>query len=141
MRRPSAFLPVAMSLAALATVLAHVVVFGTAHQADEGAAAHVFQLLMIAQVPIVAFFAFKWLPLAQRQALQVLALQAGAGLVARVLSTLVTRAAGWTSNPSSCTSRPMRVSSYASGASRCRHRRPIPADDPRHTGCGPAISS
>jgi hypothetical protein len=82
MKRPSAFLPVAMSFAALATVLAHVVMFGVAREADEGTAAHVFQLLMIAQVPIVAFFAIKWLPRAPRQALQVLALQAGAVLAA-----------------------------------------------------------
>ncbi len=61
MKRPSAFLPVAMSLAALATVLGHVAMFGAAREADEGAAAHTFQLLLIAQVPIVAFFAIKWL--------------------------------------------------------------------------------
>jgi hypothetical protein len=82
MKRPSAFLPLAMSLAALAMVLGHVAVFGTAREADEGAAAHVFQLLMMAQVPIVAFFAIKWLPRAPREALQVLALQVGAGLLA-----------------------------------------------------------
>jgi hypothetical protein len=81
-RRPSAFLPVAMSFAALATVLGHVVMFGIAREADEGTAAHVFQLLMIAQGPIVAFFAIKWLPRAPRPALQVLALQAGAALAA-----------------------------------------------------------
>ena len=82
MKRASAFLPVAMSLAALATVLGHIVMFGVAHEADEGTAAHIFQLLIIAQVPIVAFFAVKWLPRAPRQALQVLALQAGAALAA-----------------------------------------------------------
>ena len=37
---------------------------------------------MIAHVPIVAFFAIKWLQRAPRQALQVLALQAGAVLAA-----------------------------------------------------------
>jgi len=82
MKQPSAFLPVAMSLAALATVLAHVLRFGVAREADEGTAAHIFQLLMIAQVPIVAFFAITWLPQAPRQALPVLALQAAAALAA-----------------------------------------------------------
>lgn len=82
MKRPSALLPVAMSFAALATVLGHIVMFGVAREADEGTAAHIWQLLMIAQVPIVAFFAIKWLPRAPRQALQVLALQAGAALTA-----------------------------------------------------------
>jgi hypothetical protein len=82
LKRPSAFLPVAMSLAALVTVLAHVVRFGVAREADEGAAAHVFQLLMVAQVPILAAFAIKWLPRTPREALPVLALQVGAALAA-----------------------------------------------------------
>jgi len=70
----------AISLAAVAIVLGHAAIFGVVHEADEGTAAHIFQLLMVAQVPIVAFFAVKWLPRAPRQTLQVLALQAGAAL-------------------------------------------------------------
>jgi hypothetical protein len=82
MKQPSAFLPVAMSSAALATVLVHVAMFGAVREADEGTAAHIFQLLMIAQAPIMAFFAIKWLPRTPRQALQILALQTGAALAA-----------------------------------------------------------
>jgi hypothetical protein len=82
LKRPSAFLPVVMSLAALSLVLARVAIFGVVREADEGTAAHVFQLLMAAQAPIVVFFALKWLPRAPRQALQVLALQTGAALAA-----------------------------------------------------------
>ncbi len=82
MKLPSAFLPVAMSLAALATVLGHIVMFGVVREADEGAAAHTFQLLMAAEAPIVVFFAIKWLPRFPRQSLQVLAVQAGAALAA-----------------------------------------------------------
>ena len=82
LKHPSAFLPVAMSLGALATVLVFVVFHGTAPQADEGAAAHIWQLLMAAQVPIVLFFAIKWLPQSPRQALPILGLQAGAALAA-----------------------------------------------------------
>ena len=81
-KQPSALLPVAMSFAALAVVLGHVVMFGAAREADEGTAAHIFQLLMAAQVPIVAFFAIRWLPQTPRYALPVLALQAGAALAA-----------------------------------------------------------
>ena len=81
-KQPSGFLPVAMSLAALATVLVHVAMFGTAREADEGTAAHIWQLLMVAQVPIIAFFAIKWLPRTPRHALPVLALQAAAALAA-----------------------------------------------------------
>jgi hypothetical protein len=82
LKQPSALVPVIMSLAALATVLGHVAVFGVVHEADEGTPAHVFQLLIAGQVPIVAFFAIKWLPRNPKQALQVLALQAVAGLAA-----------------------------------------------------------
>jgi hypothetical protein len=82
LKQPSAFLPAAMSLAALAIVLGHVAVFGVVREADEGTSAHLFQLLLVAQLPIVAFFAVKWLPRAPIQALQILALQAVAGLAA-----------------------------------------------------------
>jgi hypothetical protein len=82
MKRPSAFLPVGMSLVALALVLGHILMFGPAREADEGTAAHMFQLLMAAQVPIVALFAIKWLSQTPQQAVQVLALQAVAALAA-----------------------------------------------------------
>jgi hypothetical protein len=77
-KQPSAFLPLAMSLVALAIVLVHVARFGAAREVDEGTSAHIFQLLMAVQVPIVAFFAIKWLPRAPGPALQILAMQAGA---------------------------------------------------------------
>lgn len=82
MKNPSAFVPIAMSFAALATVLIYVAVFGTARQADEGTAAHIWQILMAAQIPIIAVFIIKWLPLKPIQALAVLALQGGAALAA-----------------------------------------------------------
>jgi hypothetical protein len=82
LKHPSAFLPVGMSLAALATVLVFITVHGTAPQADEGAAAHIWQLLMAAQAPIVLFFAIKWVPRLPRQAVPILALQIGAALAA-----------------------------------------------------------
>jgi hypothetical protein len=81
-KKPSAFLPIAMSLAALATVLLFLAMFGVVHETDEGAAAHIWQLLMGLQIPIIVFFAIKWLVRAPRQALYVLALQAGAALAA-----------------------------------------------------------
>ena len=82
LKQPSAFLPVAMSLAALATVAIRVAAVGTAPGPDEGTAAHIWQLLVAGQLPIVAFFAIKWLPRAPREALPVLALQALAGVAA-----------------------------------------------------------
>lgn len=82
LRHPSAFLPLAMSLAALATVAIAVGVLGMGHEPDEGAAAHIWQLLMAGQLPIVAFFAFRWLPRAGAPALLVLTLQVAAALAA-----------------------------------------------------------
>lgn len=82
LKQPSACIPLAMSVAALALVLVHAARFGIVHEADEGTSAHLFQILMAAQVPIVAFFALTWLPRTPRQALVVLALQAGAALAA-----------------------------------------------------------
>jgi hypothetical protein len=80
LKQPSAFLPVAMSLTALAIVLGHIALYGAAREPDEGTAAHLWQLLMAGQMPVLAFFAIKWLPRAPRQTLGVLALQAGAAL-------------------------------------------------------------
>jgi hypothetical protein len=81
-RHPSAFLPVTMSLVALALVLGHVALFGVVHEADEGATAHIWQLLMAAQVPIMAFFAITYIPQKPKQSLLVLALQILAALTA-----------------------------------------------------------
>lgn len=75
-RHPSAYLPLAMSLAALILVLAHAAAYGVVHEADEGAAAHTWQILMGAQLPFVAYFVFKWLPRRTRDVLMVLALLA-----------------------------------------------------------------
>ncbi len=82
LKKPSAFLPLAMSFAALAVVFVHVALHGAAREADEGTAAHLWQMLMAAQIPIVAFFAIKWLPRTPRPALVVLALQGAAALAA-----------------------------------------------------------
>ena len=80
--QPGAIIPIVMSVAALTTVLVHVVIFGTAPQADEGSAAHIWQLLMAGQVPFVVFYSIKWLPRSPRTALPVLAMQIGAALAA-----------------------------------------------------------
>ena len=82
LRRPSASIPLVMSFAAMSVVLVQIATVGAAREADEGTAAHLWQLLMAGQIPIIVFFAIKWLPQAPRQALLVLALQAVAGLAA-----------------------------------------------------------
>src|SRR5207237_10041702 len=82
LKHPSAFLPVTMSLLALAIVLAHIVLFGTARQPDEGTAAHLWQLLMAGQPPAMAFFAFRCLQRAPSCALLVSGLPVGVALAA-----------------------------------------------------------
>ena len=84
MKQPSGFIPMAMSLAALALVVGHIAIFGVVHEADEGTAAHLWQLLMAGQLPVMAYFALKWVPQAPGQALAVLLLQAVAALTACV---------------------------------------------------------
>ena len=82
LKHPSAFVPILMSSAALTVVLWHIAVSGTARETDEGTAAHLFQLLMAGQVPVVAFFAVKSLRSASRQALWILGLQLAVALLA-----------------------------------------------------------
>ena len=71
-RRPSTLVLLGLSVTALAVVLVHAALFGAMHEQDEGAAAHIWQMLFLAQVPAGVFFAVRWLPTATRQALLVL---------------------------------------------------------------------
>jgi len=81
--KPSAALPVVMSLAALALVLFYIVASGGRREADEGAVAHIFQILVVAQVPVIGFFIVRWIrsnPLACFAVLGVQALALAAAL-------------------------------------------------------------
>jgi hypothetical protein len=91
LKRPTALLPLAMSAAAILTIVAHIARHGTAPQADEGAAAHLWQLLMALQVPALGFFAIKSFPEAPRQTAAVLAMQVAAILAALLPVALL----GW----------------------------------------------
>jgi FtsH-binding integral membrane protein len=76
--------PVVLSLTACMLVAGHVAIYGPVREADEGAAAHLWQLLMIAQVPVMMFFAVKWLPRVPRAAFIILTLQVAADIIALV---------------------------------------------------------
>src|SRR5262245_27740669 len=86
-KKPSAHVPLTLSCVALATVLAAIASGATAPpppgvRPDEGVFAHIFQLLMVAQVPFILFFAIRWLRDSARPATQVLVLQAAAAIAA-----------------------------------------------------------
>jgi hypothetical protein len=83
-RLPSAVIPLLMSTTALLIVLFAVASDAPTNRADEGAAAHLFQVLMAGQAPVIAFFAIKWLPRDPSYALRVL----GAQLLAAALAML-----------------------------------------------------
>lgn len=74
-RRPSAVAPLVLSGLVIAAIIWHLARFGLAHQADEGAAAHIFQILMPLQIPVIAYFAVRWMPVDARWAAKVLAIQ------------------------------------------------------------------
>jgi hypothetical protein len=80
LRRPSGFIPVAISAMLIALALGRIARFGTLYQPDEGAGAHLFQMLMPVQFLIIVFFAIRWLPQRRSAALEVLALQIAAAL-------------------------------------------------------------
>jgi hypothetical protein len=82
LRKPSAFLPILMSAMVVATELYFFRRFGIVHESDEGTAAHIFQILMAGQLPIIAYFAVRWLPAFPRPAIMVLLMQALAALAA-----------------------------------------------------------
>jgi tryptophan-rich sensory protein len=82
-KRPSAVIPIALSLGALAAMLMSFAIFGVPHrEADEGTAAHLFQIWLVLEVIGVAFFAIKYLPQEPRQAILILVLQVVAVIAA-----------------------------------------------------------
>lgn len=82
LKKPSAFLPIFTSSAALVVLGLYVSRYGGVRQADEGTEAHIWQLLMALQVPIVGWFAARWVHRAPRPGLTVLGIQVAAALAA-----------------------------------------------------------
>jgi len=71
-----------MSLAALLVLIVTLSFYDVTHDPDEGTAAHLWQVLMAGQVPVIAYFAIRWLPTAPGSGLRVLAVQILAALAA-----------------------------------------------------------
>ena len=75
-KKPSAWFPIVMSLTALTIMIIRIVMFGVpVREVDEGTGAHLFQIWLVLEVLFLSFFVIKWLPLAPKQVLKVLALQ------------------------------------------------------------------
>jgi len=94
-KKASALIPVVMSLLALLLVFVQVAFQFGVHAVEpvkppyEGAIAHLWQLLMAAQVPVIAFFGFRWLRRAPWQAVTVLVVQGLALAAAAVIPVFV----------------------------------------------------
>jgi hypothetical protein len=82
LRLPSALLPLGMSTGAVAVIFVQLITVGPTPQVDEGMSAHVWQLLMGGQIPIVGYFVIKWARRARRSAFAVLGMQLAAALAA-----------------------------------------------------------
>ena len=81
LRKPSAWVPIAMSAMALLLVVSYVALFGVQKSTgDESTIARIFQLLA-GQVPIVGYFIIKWFPKHQKQVLQIVVIQILAAIV------------------------------------------------------------
>lgn len=83
-KKASALIPVVMSLMALALVAVQVSINGLSPEPDEGALAHLYQILVAGQIPVIAFFGVRWFRLARLQGLRVFVVQ-GFALVAALL--------------------------------------------------------
>ena len=83
-KKPSAWIPIALSLAMLAFILTLLGINGvpTEMPEDEGVGAHLFQLWLVLEAPMIFFFAFKWLPRNPKEATFILILQVIAVLAA-----------------------------------------------------------
>jgi hypothetical protein len=90
MKQPSAFVPVAMSLAALAIVVGHAAIFGVTPPPGSAPLTRIFQLLMTAQLPVVLFLVVTRLRRDPMPTARILALQAAAALAALVADFLLT---------------------------------------------------
>jgi hypothetical protein len=83
LKKPSAWLPIAMSTTALLLVLVYLAIFGYTQPQphDEGVPARIFQLLLAGQLPIMILFSAKWLPQKPKEVLIIIALQTFTALI------------------------------------------------------------
>ncbi len=76
LKKPAAWLPIALSLIFWAAMMIGFMLFGVpARQSDEGTGAHLFQIWLVLEALLIIFFTAKWLPKEPKWTLAILALQ------------------------------------------------------------------
>jgi membrane-bound acyltransferase YfiQ involved in biofilm formation len=76
LKKPSAWIPTATSLIVLIVMLITIMLSGApTRKPDEGVGAHLFQIWLVSEIFMIAFFALRWLPQRPVQALVVLMIQ------------------------------------------------------------------
>jgi hypothetical protein len=83
-KKPSALIPAVMSVVALFLFTVQLMIHGGRPVRAEGAVAYFYLLLVLAQIPVIAFFVYRWLRRAPLQAMPVFLSQAfalGAALI------------------------------------------------------------
>jgi hypothetical protein len=92
-KKPSALIPVVMSLVALVLfgIQLALAIHGVKLERAEGAVAHLYQLLVVGQLPFITFFAFRWLRRAPLQGVPVFAVQ----VVALATALIPVHMMGW----------------------------------------------
>lgn len=82
LRDPLAFIPIGLSVMALAVTVMGIASSGVVRDADEGTVAHLFQLFMTASLIMSVVFVVRWVAHAPRRTLRILAMQIVAALAA-----------------------------------------------------------
>ena len=81
LKRPSAWIPIAIPLLFFAYIVTVISIVGVVREEDEGAGAHLFQLWLVLEPFLLGYFLFKWYASAPQQAVLVVALQILAALL------------------------------------------------------------
>jgi hypothetical protein len=75
-KQPSAWIPIALSLTWVAFWIFQLGMFGPPRpEPDEGTAAHLFQIWLVSEALLLAYFTIRWLAQRPKQALPILILQ------------------------------------------------------------------
>jgi hypothetical protein len=80
-KKPSAWVPIAIPLIFFAYLVICITFFGIVREKDEGTGAHLFQLWLVLEPLMLGFFAVKWFQRAPKQALLILTVQIVAALL------------------------------------------------------------